>query len=55
MEKYLAPEDTYLTIVFGELEDGKVKQKGTFAKMARVKWCAIWRRIMCRAGGDQRV
>ena len=35
VEKYLAPEDTYLTIVFGELEDGKVKQKGTFAKMAR--------------------
>lgn len=35
IEKYLAPEDTYLTVVFGELTDGKVKQKGTFAKMAR--------------------
>ena len=35
MEKYLAPEDRYLTIVFGELSDGKVKQKGTLAKMAR--------------------
>ena len=35
VEKYLMPEDTYLTVVFGELTDGKVKQKGTFAKMAR--------------------
>ena len=35
VEKYLKPEDTYLTIVFGEMTDGKVKQKGTFAKMAR--------------------
>lgn len=35
VEKYLKPEDTYLTIVFGELSDGKVRQKGTFAKMAR--------------------
>ena len=35
VEKYLAPEDRYLTIVFGELSDGKVKQKGTLAKMAR--------------------
>ena len=35
VEKYLTPEDRYLTVVFGELTDGKVKQKGTFAKMAR--------------------
>ena len=35
IEKYLSGEDRYLTIVFGELTDGKVKQKGTFAKMAR--------------------
>ena len=35
IEKYLQPEDRFLTIVFGELSDGKVKQKGTFAKMAR--------------------
>ena len=35
IEKYLTPEDTYVTVVFGELEDGKVKQKGTLAKMAR--------------------
>lgn len=35
VEKYLTPEDTYVTVVFGELVDGKVKQKGTLAKMAR--------------------
>ena len=35
VEKYLTSEDRYLTIVFGELTDGKVKQKGTLAKMAR--------------------
>lgn len=34
-EKYLQPEDRFITCVFGELADGKVKQKGTYAKMAR--------------------
>lgn len=35
VEKYLRPEDRLITIVFGELADGRVKQKGTLAKMAR--------------------
>ena len=35
IEKYLQSEDVFLTVTFGELIDGKVKQKGTFAKMAR--------------------
>lgn len=35
VEAFLAPEDRYLTCVFGELSGGKVKQKATFAKMAR--------------------
>lgn len=35
IEKYLAPEDRFVTCLFGELQNGKVKQKGTFAKMAR--------------------
>ena len=35
IEKYLSPEDRFITIEFGEYVDGKVKQKGTFAKMAR--------------------
>ena len=35
VEAYLGPDDRFLTCVFGEIADGKVKQKGTFAKMAR--------------------
>lgn len=35
IEKYLKPEDTYITCVFGELVNGKVVQKGVYAKMAR--------------------
>jgi len=33
--KYLAPGDRFITCVFGELEDGRVVQKGVYAKMAR--------------------
>ena len=35
IEKYVVSEDTWITCVFGEMQDGKVKQKGTQAKMAR--------------------
>lgn len=35
IEAYLQPEDTYITCVFGELENGKVVPKGVYAKMAR--------------------
>ncbi len=35
IEKYLKPEDVYITCVFGEHKEGKVIQKGTQAKMAR--------------------
>ncbi len=35
IEKYLQPGDRYITCVFGEPEDGKVVQKGVYAKMAR--------------------
>ncbi len=35
IEKYLGPEDRYITCVFGEPENGKVVQKGVYAKMAR--------------------
>ena len=35
IEKYLQPEDTFLTIQFGEYLEGKVVQKGVYAKMAR--------------------
>ncbi len=35
IEKYITTEDRFVSVVFGELTDGKVKQKGTLAKMAR--------------------
>ena len=35
IEKYITPEDRFITVEFGEVVDGKVKQKGTLAKMAR--------------------
>ena len=35
VEKYLTPEDHFVTCVFGEIEHGKVVQKGVYAKMAR--------------------
>lgn len=35
IEKCLTPKDRFITCVFGELEHGKVVQKGVYAKMAR--------------------
>ena len=35
IERYLQPQDTYITIVFGELSGDKVVTKGVYAKMAR--------------------
>ena len=35
VEKYLTAGDTYITCVFGEQVNGKIAQKGTYAKMAR--------------------
>ncbi len=35
VEKYLQRGDRFVTVEFGEIRDGKLKQKGTFAKMAR--------------------
>ncbi len=35
IEKYLQPEDLYITFIFGEEVNGKIVQKGTLAKMAR--------------------
>lgn len=32
---YCGPNDRMITVRFGEISDGRVKQKGTFAKMAR--------------------
>lgn len=35
IEKYLTPEDTYITCIFGEYAGEKIVQKGVYAKMAR--------------------
>ena len=35
IEKYLSPEDRFITCIFGEEVNGKIVQKGTLAKMAR--------------------
>lgn len=35
IEKYLTPEDTYITCTFGEFVGEKIVQKGVYAKMAR--------------------
>lgn len=35
IEKYLSPRDRCVTCVFGELEQGRVVQKGVYVKMAR--------------------
>ena len=35
VERHLQPGDTFITCVFGELEGGRVVQKGVYAKMAR--------------------
>lgn len=35
IEKYITAKDRWITIEFGELVQGKIKQKGTLAKMAR--------------------
>ena len=35
VKPYLSSADTFITCIFGELDQGKIKQKGTLAKMAR--------------------
>lgn len=35
IEAYLKPQDRFITCLFGEMEKGKVIQKGVYAKMAR--------------------
>lgn len=35
IERYLKPQDCFITIIFAEMVKGKLVQKGTYAKMAR--------------------
>lgn len=40
IEPFVAPDIRFVTCIFGEEEDGKIKTKGTLAKMARGQMCA---------------
>ena len=44
IERYLSDKDNYITITFCELSGDKLITKGTYAKMAAVKWLDIWQR-----------
>lgn len=35
IEKYITDKDRWINVEFGELVEGKIRQKGTLAKMAR--------------------
>lgn len=35
VKPHLKPEDTFVTCVFGELDKGKIREKGVYVKMAR--------------------
>ena len=44
VERYLKPDDMYITCIFGEMERGRCVQKGVYAKMARgemVRYMAV--------------
>ncbi|MBQ9990495.1 MAG: peroxide stress protein YaaA [Lachnospiraceae bacterium] len=49
VEKYLQPQDTFITCVFGEFSGKKVVQKGTYAKMARGEMV----RFLAEKGADR--
>ena len=35
VKKYLSPKDRFITCVFGETREGKIREKGVYVKMAR--------------------
>ncbi len=54
VEKHLQPDDTCITCVFGQLEDGKVVQKGVYAKMARGEMVRYLAGIQAQTPADLR-
>ncbi|ETP72820.1 hypothetical protein UYO_1237 [Lachnospiraceae bacterium JC7] len=52
IEKYLKPEDRFITCVFGEWENGKVVQKGVYAKMARGEMVRYMASVNAETGDD---
>lgn len=49
IEKHLTSDDTYITCTFGQLIDGKVKEKGVYVKMARGEMV----RFLAEIGGEK--
>ncbi len=52
VEKYLTPEDTFITCIFGELSNDKVVQKGVYAKMARGEMVRYLAEIRAESAGE---
>ncbi|OON85630.1 hypothetical protein BXO88_11105 [Oribacterium sp. C9] len=52
IEKYLTPEDRFITCIFGEPENGKVVQKGVYAKMARGEMVRYMASVNAETGDD---
>ena len=46
--KYIPSDIRVITCVFGKVIDGKIKEKGTYAKMARGSLSGIWSDIRLR-------
>ena len=46
IEKYLQPQDRFITCIFGEISGDRVIQKGVYVKMARVRWFVLWRKTV---------
>ncbi len=44
IEAYLQPEDKFISCIFAELANGKLIQKGVYAKMARGEMVLFWRK-----------
>ena len=53
IEKYLQPADRYITCIFGEPENGRIVQKGVYAKMARGEMVRFMASI--RAEGPEQI
>lgn len=52
IEKYLTSEDTFVTCIFGQMIDGRVREKGVYVKMARGEMVRYLAEIGARSPED---
>lgn len=52
---YLQPEDRFITCVFGEMQEGRIVQKGTMAKMARGEMVRFLAQVQAQRPEDVRL